>query len=391
MRFKPNTSEGWADKVGIWLRLAAVYFASLLLAVSVQAAGRPRPEHPAQIPRTPSPRSAIDLRNIPYKIVYETYRVTAGRKNWELFITNADGSEKINLTKTPYLDEMYPHVSPDATRICFVVDQGTGRRKIRSVYYMNIDGSSLVRVARNARQPCWSPDGRYIAYLRGEYERYSTREYATSELMIYELESGRHYRHPNKTIHHMYAICWSPDSRWFLGVVHGGMEYSDAVLALEADGTRVFDLKRWGVVGCRPDFSPEGKRIAWGKTDWELCIADIDFSSGVPRVFNVREILGCLRSKKVYHVDFSPDGKYLAFSYGPTKGGQQVGGLAPGWDICIADMTGTWVKVTTDGNHNKEPDWVPIPTPPSENRQEKSPLERILSHPLVRQTVPGND
>ena len=36
-------------------------------------------------------------------------------------------------------------------------------------------------------------------------------------------------------------------------------------------------------------------------------------------------------------------------------------GEAPGWNICIGDLTGKWVQVTTDGNHNKEPDWVPAP------------------------------
>jgi len=28
----------------------------------------------------------------------------------------------------------------------------------------------------------------------------------------------------------------------------------------------------------------------------------------------------------------------------------------------VSDMTGKWVQITTDGNHNKEPDWVPIST-----------------------------
>jgi Tol biopolymer transport system component len=58
-------------------------------------------------------------------------------------------------------------------------------------------------------------------------------------------------------------------------------------------------------------------------------------------------------------VDFSPDGKYIAFSYGPESN-EQVGEHAPGWNICVTDLTGKWVQVTTDGNQNKEPDWVPI-------------------------------
>ena len=59
---------------------------------------------------------------------------------------------------------------------------------------------------------------------------------------------------------------------------------------------------------------------------------------------------------------FSPDGKYIAFSYGP-EAQEMVGGLAPGWNICVSDMNGKWVQITTDGNHNKEPDWVPVPSP----------------------------
>ena len=38
-----------------------------------------------------------------------------------------------------------------------------------------------------------------------------------------------------------------------------------------------------------------------------------------------------------------------------------VGVRAEGWDICVADASETnrWVAVTTDGNCNKEPDWMP--------------------------------
>jgi Tol biopolymer transport system component len=316
------------------------------------------------LPKMPSPSSEIDLKSIPYKIVYETFRETDGIENWELYLINADGSEQINLTKTPDLDEMYPHASPDGTKLCFVVDQGTNRRnKTRSVYYMNIDGSDRILVAHNARQPCWSPDGKNIAYLRAEYESYSTREYATSELMIYNIETGQHKEHPNKTLHHLYAICWSPDGNWFLGVIAGNTEYSDTILALEADDKGVYDLARWGVKGCRPDFRFDGKKLTWGETDWDLCLGDIDLTASYPRVDNIHKIVKCLRSAKIYHVDFSPDGKYIAFSFGPSTGGQQVGGKAEGWNICVTDLTGKWVKITTDGNHNKEPDWVPLTSP----------------------------
>jgi Tol biopolymer transport system component len=312
----------------------------------------------------------MNLGQVPYKILFETYRQTDGKHNWELYQMDADGSNPVNLTQTPDLDEMYPHASPDGTKICLVVDEGTGRERIRNVYYMNIDGTGRVKVAENAREPCWSPDGKSIAYLRGEYERYSTREYATSELLFYDLQTRQHRPHPNGDLHHLYAICWSPDGNWLLAAVHGGMGYSDTILAFEVNGTRVFDLERWGVRGCRPDISVDGKRMTWGETDWDLCVGDIDLTSGEPQVTNVRKIVACPHTSKVYHVDFSPDGKYITFSFGPSEGGQQVGGLARGWNICVTDLTGKWGRITTDGSHNKEPDWVPIPTTTSQERRE---------------------
>ena len=314
-----------------------------------------------RVKKAPSSRTEINLEEIPYQILFESYRRTEGKHNWELCQINADGSNLINITSTPNLNEMYGHASPDGKRICFITDEGLGRRKVRNVYFMNIDGTERVKIARNARQPCWSPDGKKIAYLKGEYERYSSREYATSELYFYDIETKQHKPHVNKTLHHVYAINWVPDSNWFLGVVHGGMGFSDTILAIEVNGTRVFDLARWGVKGCRPNASVDGTMMTWGETDWDLCVADLDLTGNTPVVRDVTKVVGCRRDEKVYHVDLSPDKKYIVFSYGPWAGGQQVGGLARNWNLCISDLSGKWVKITTDGLHYKEPDWIPVP------------------------------
>jgi len=342
--------------------IVVILYLLLPLGLINEALCGPQIQNEQRLKKMPYPKGTLNLEGIPFRILFETFRNTDDVENWELYQMNADGSNPVNLTRTPDLDEMYPHASPDGTKISFVIDEGIGRNRIRSVYYMNIDGTDRVKVATNARQPCWSPDGKKIAYLRGEYDRYSTREYATSELIFYDLESRQHKPHPNTSLQHIYAICWSPDGKWFFAAVHGGMGYSDTILAFDAEGIRVFDLEKWGVRGCRPDISLDGKRITWGETDWDLCVADIDLTGDEPRISNVQKIVQCLRSAKVYHVDFSPDSRYITFSFGPSSGGQQVGGLARGWNICVTDLSGKWVKITTDGYHNKEPDWIPIPS-----------------------------
>jgi Tol biopolymer transport system component len=307
-----------------------------------------------------APGPGIDVKSIPYKIVYESLRKEGGKENWELIMINADGSSPVNLTRTPDVSELYPHASPDGTKVCFEANEGTDKSNmVRSVYYMNLDGTNRVKVAHNARQACWGPDGQTIAFLKSEFDRYNYADYATKGVYFYDLKTGKTTEHSNcANLYHLYNLCLSPDGKWFTATVHGGMGFKHADLAFPANGPEVFDLTPFKVTGCRPDFSTDGKRITWGATDWDLFIASIDFSSGKAVVTDVRQIVKCDKEHEVYHTDWSPDGKYVAFSYGP-EADEMGGGLAPGWNICISDLSGKWVQITTDGNHDKEPDWVP--------------------------------
>jgi Tol biopolymer transport system component len=145
------------------------------------------------------------------------------------------------------------------------------------------------------------------------------------------------------------------------------MGYQHAILAIEARGKRVVDLE---IPGCRPDLSRDGKQIAWGASDFVLRVADIDWSG--PRVVNARDLVTSEKPIEVYHIDWSPDGKHVAFSRGPAHkrlgpAPEMVGAEAEGWDICVASIAaGNRVfPITQDGKGNKEPDWAP--------REEKSP------------------
>ena len=64
------------------------------------------------------------LKTLPFKIAWECH--VDG--NWEIFVMNADGSQPVNLTRTPKVHEHYPQVSPDATKICYHGRLGRGPR-----------------------------------------------------------------------------------------------------------------------------------------------------------------------------------------------------------------------------------------------------------------------
>lgn len=282
--------------------------------------------------------------------------------NWDLMILNADGTGARNLTNTPDLHELYPHASPDGSRIAFVVDTGEGAERQRAVWMMNVDGSGRTLVAADGRQPCWSPDGTRIAYLGSEFDEFAITDYATRGVWIYSLATGDTVPHPNPNLEHLYNLCWAAGGEWLLATVHAGMGYDHAILAIEADGERVVEL---GIPGCRPDVSPDGRRVAWGSTDWDLCVAELDLSGDAPSVSNERVVVHSDEPMKVYHVDWSPDGTALAFSRGPTRRSlgpvdEIVGVVADGWDIyTVPAEGGEWTRLTTDGASHKEPDWVP--------------------------------
>jgi Tol biopolymer transport system component len=304
---------------------------------------------------------AAELKTVPYKILYESWQ----KDNWELMMVSADGSQCVNLTETPRVNELYPHVSPDGKKVVFCVDEGQGAATVRSIWTMNIDGTERTRVAEYARDACWNADGTAIAYLPDESKKFNYIDYATKGVVIYDLKTEQHRPHPNKDLYHLYNICWSSDGRWFVSTVHAGMGFGHAILAFRADDTKVFNLK---IPGCRPDLSPDGKKICWGTSDFAICVADLDLSGPEPKLTNRREVATSVKPVKIYHADWSPDGRYVAFATGPTekklgKVCEVVGAKAPGWNIGVADADGKDRKliITHDGASDKEPDWAPTP------------------------------
>lgn len=313
------------------------------------------------------------LKALPYKIACESYV----NSNWDIIVMNADGSNPVNITQTPDINEHYPQVSPDGTRICFVGDKGEGRDAVRSVYVMDIDGANRKKIADYAREPFWAPDGKVIAYLDQEYPKFDVIDYYTKGMNYYDLATGTITPHPNYTnLHHLYNPNFCANGKWIVSTVHAGMGYDHTILLIEAHGDKIINL---GIPGCRPRFSPDGHHIAWGASDNEIASGFIDTDADDPHMgeWHVR-----IRDdkNKIYHARWSPDGQFLSFSRGPDGEGdlskpgsfqaacEIMGVYASGWDIGVvpASYAGTndlqssnadFVLVTTNGLSNKESVW----------------------------------
>jgi Tol biopolymer transport system component len=336
--------------------VAAVVFTAMAAAAEAQAPFRER------------------LSSLPFKIAYETYT----NNNWEIFVMNADGSNPVNITHTPKEQEHYPQVSPDGTKICYSVDEGEGRDTIRSLYVMEADGRNRKKLVDHAREPFWGPDSKVIGFLPQEYPKFNVIDYYTKGMSFYDLSTGKIEAHPNSTnLHHLYNPCFAPNGRWVVATVHAGMGVDHGTMLIEAHGDKIINLK---IPGCRPCFSPDGKQVAWGPGDHEITTAPIDLDSANPSV-GARRVRILDQTNKIYHVDWSPDSRFLCISRGPNGKGdpskpgtfqsacEMVGVYAQGWNLLAvsAEREGVldlnhatdadFAMLTTNGLSNKESAW----------------------------------
>ena len=160
------------------------------------------------------------------------------------------------------------------------------------------------------------------------------------------------------------------------------MGLSHAILLIERHGDKIINLN---IPGCRPCISPDGQHIAWGPGDHEIATAPIDLDSDNPKV-GEHAVRITDEKNKIYHVDWSPDSRFLSISRGPEGEGdlsktgtfsaacEIVGVYAPGWNIIAVSATrhgvldlekakdSDFTMLTTDGFSNKESDWF---LPPS--------------------------
>lgn len=316
------------------------------------------------------------LRPTPFRIACESYL----DGNWEIVAMNADGSGATNLTHTPGIHEHYPQVSPDGTKIAFTVDAGEGRETVRSLWVMDRDGGNRRKLVESAREPFWAPDSKTIGFLPQEYPKFNVIDYYTKGMSFVHLDTGRIESHPNSAaLHHLYNPSFARNGKWIAATVHAGMGHDHAILLIEAHGTNIIDLK---IPGCRPCLSPDGRQIAWGAGDHELVAAPIDLEAARPSVGPWRLRITD-KPSKLYHVDWSPDSRFLCFSRGPEGEGdlskpgtftaacEIVGVFAPGWNLFAVpairdgriDLTQAGpadvLELTHNGASNKEPAWLP--------------------------------
>lgn len=150
---------------------------------------------------------------------------TEGEDNREIYIANADGSNRVNLSNHPSYDGR-PLWSPSSDKVLFVSDRDGNNE----LYTINPDGTELLRLTTSdAREKyaAWSPDGSRIAFT-------SERDGGPEEIYLMNVDGSSQTRLTNNTFYDG-ELAWSPDGQKL--AFHSNRDGDDEIYVMNIDGT----------------------------------------------------------------------------------------------------------------------------------------------------------
>ncbi|TAJ73840.1 MAG: amidohydrolase [Phenylobacterium sp.] len=262
--------------------------------------------------------------------------------------------------------DVQPRFSPDGRRIAFTSDRGGGD----NIWIMNADGSDKRQVTKEdfrlLNQPTWSPDGRFIAAKK----HFTTgRSLGTGEVWLYHVSGGAgvplvkkpNERHQKELGEPTYA----PDGKSILytrNITPGPIfEYA------QDSNTDLFNIERYEIDtgevttvasgpggSVRPTPSPDGRKIAFVRrenTRSKLYVKDL--VSGVERkVYDAldQDVQETWAVQGLYpNMDWTPDNKTVVF----WAGGKLRRVDADGANAAVIPFRVSDTRNLIDGPHPK--------------------------------------
>jgi TolB protein len=298
------------------------------------------------------------------RISYNRFDENAG--TFSLFSAKKNGRNERQLTTFgPGVSSVFSDWSPDGRLIAFDSDQGTGAPV---TFVMNADGSHVRKLtdAAFSADPAWSPNGRRIA-IEADWGDYPASEgiwtipfrkkgvvgaadafRVTTTSPDAEFDSEPQY---------------SPSGDWIAFTRFQSAEES-AIFRVRTDGSDLQQLTDFADNASAPDWSPDGRRIAYDTHD----------ASPAPNAGNVMVMRpdGSDKQTLIAGTDadynqnpvFSPSGRFIAYAVFPAAGGPPF--------IWIARVDGTHRRLLGVAGDTNKPDWGPKPRDREGDRHDHS-------------------
>ncbi len=169
------------------------------------------------------------------KIVYAYGDGTA--HDTDIYVMNADGSNKVNLTPDSTLRDFHPSWSPDSRHILF--DRTNATTGQQDVYEIDTAGNGARLLVQNARDASWSPDGATLLFMRPTDGSHLLYTASADGLNVRPFTTRAN---PNSNTMNSLPR-WSPDGNWIAWVANDcGCGTSEVIRMAHPDGSGRIDL-----------------------------------------------------------------------------------------------------------------------------------------------------
>ena len=169
--------------------------------------------------------------------------------SYQVWLMQADGTRERQLTKSPY-PALFPAFSPDGSRVAFEANDGSPAAA--DIYAVPVSGGKIRRLTGapgDDTGASFSPDGRLIAFLSHRKGR--------REIWVMRASDGREQRRLTRGTALEGEPDWSPDGKRIAYDAGGD------IWVVNADGSRRINLTRSPVSESAVTWSPDGKRLAY--------------------------------------------------------------------------------------------------------------------------------
>jgi TolB protein len=202
----------------------------------------------------------------------------------DIYTVRQDGRRRRRITHSPHQanssGDDQPSWSPRGRRLAFVATRNRGLKSVQALYTIRTDGTARRRLTSWTEDflvgPAWSPGGKRIAVTRIGIGRDGTaREGIATSVIDTVASQGGKLRRLGSGPTADSSPSWSPDGKQLAFETGGPGRRPGGIWLMNADGSNPRPL---GVDGGEPGWSPDGRRIVFssardhnGETCFDEC------------------------------------------------------------------------------------------------------------------------